>query len=62
MVPADTVYPLALGAVNVAAGWLLYALLELRLGAPVGVLGGLVLVAVLSQTGNRVRPAPAVES
>lgn len=62
MVPADTVYPLTLGAVNVAAGWLLYALLDLRLGAPVGVLGGLVLVAVLSQTVERVRPPLTVRN
>jgi len=62
MVPVETLYPLALGAVNVAAGWLLYALLDLRLGAPVVVLGGLVLVAVFSQTARRVRPTLAVEN
>lgn len=62
MVPADTAYPFALGGVNVAAGWLLYALLDLRLGAPVAVLGGLVLLAVLSQTVSRARPTLAVRN
>lgn len=62
MVPADAAYPFALGAVNVATGWLSYALLDLRLGAPVAVLGGLVLLAVLSQTVTRARPSLVVRN
>ena len=57
MYALELLYPLALGAANVAAGWLLYTLLASGVGA-VGLLfgvllGALVVVAMLSEAVSR---------
>jgi hypothetical protein len=53
MPPFQSLYPAALGAVNVGLGWLLYS----ELASPVGLLllaaGALVAVAVLATTASR---------
>jgi len=46
-------YPCALAAVNVAIGWLSYALFTPALAVPFFAIGLLVFLAVIGQTVNR---------
>lgn len=62
MVPLDVLYPALLAGTNIAAGWVLYALLQSVSGALILVLGVLVMLAVLSETASRVDPTYSVEN
>ena len=46
----ETIYPFALGSVNIATGWLLYHLFESAFGGLFVLIGSLVILALIGST------------